>query len=113
MNRQNTYDAFFSFDWGVAPHYQTLSRVREIAAMLGEQGLNICVDPDRVDKDCKRVEESIDSSAVVVIFVTKKYMLEIFSNNSERNCGSEFCYALRRKKLDSLITVGKYVKYRF
>ena len=92
------YDCFFSFDWGIAPEYSTYNQIKEIHTNLQLAGLNTCFDKEDITSN-------IDRSAIVVCFVTKKYMLEIYSTISVSNCNLEFHYASRRKTQSSIIIV--------
>jgi hypothetical protein len=101
----NASEAFLSCDWGVPPTYVDYQRVVAINAKLRAAGVVTYLDDCLTNKNQKQIETRIDAAAVVVIFVTRKYMLEVVSHKMEDNVKFEFSYATRQKSANSLIVV--------
>lgn len=101
----NATEAFLSCDWGVSPTFVDYKRVCAINAKLRAAGVITYLDDCLTNKNRKQIETRIDAAATVVIFVTRKYMLEVVSHKMEDNVKFEFSYATRQKSASSLIFV--------
>ena len=72
LRKENAYNAYISFDWGIPPHYQTFQVVEDLHKELKKTGVQTYFDYDRTNKNLVQMENAIDDSAVFLIFVTKK-----------------------------------------
>jgi len=94
------YDAFLSCNWGIDGDVRNNhERVSKINKALKEKGIRTYFQEDR--KQAENIDEALekmDNSAVVITFVTSKYIASIADkgeNEAETHCKKEFEYALK------------------
>jgi len=97
-------DVFLTHDWGVkqANHI----RVAEINNALKAKGLTTWFDEERMEGNVhKKMQEGIDNTKCVVVFVTRRYMEKVAGDNAGDNCQLEFDYAAREKTKTKMVPV--------
>ena len=101
------YHAFISHNWGPDElNRSNHERVKHLNAGLKKLGLKTWFDEEKmVGHVVKQMCEGIDSSLVVIVCITKKYMEKINSDNAADNCQKEFNYATLKKTSALIIPV--------
>eukprot|EP00976_Prorocentrum_cordatum_P064647 1177570-Prorocentrum_minimum.AAC.2 len=98
------FDAFFSHNWGNDGKNHKL--VGLVKKMLMEAGLNIWFDEERIRGNVQeQMQQGIDKSASVVVFITQQYIQKVNSDNISDNCQLEYKYAALQKHKRPLIPV--------
>eukprot|EP00299_Pterocystis_sp_00344_P019704 c9748_g1_i7.p1 GENE.c9748_g1_i7~~c9748_g1_i7.p1 ORF type:complete len:268 (+),score=63.97 c9748_g1_i7:336-1139(+) len=97
------FHAFFTHDWGLDElGRNNHMRILSLAKQFSTHGLQIAV--EEVEGRAKRQNHKIDESAVVVVFITKRFMEKV-ANGVQDNCLFEFDYASKKKGLDKMLFV--------
>jgi hypothetical protein len=98
---KESFDAFLTHDWGVsdALSRQNHDAVSRINDALKRKGLNTWFDSDRMEGNIvKQMTSGIENSAVIVVFITQRYIDKVDSDNPNDNCQVEFFYARNHKR---------------
>jgi len=96
------YDAFPAYVRGTdKPGRDIHSRVSAIGLQLKEKGIKIYMDDEMSLR--QNVERIIRSSRVIVVFVTRSYMLKV--NSEGDHCNSEFMLAVLARGVNNMIFV--------
>mmetsp|Transcript_3545 Transcript_3545/g.5029 ORF Transcript_3545/g.5029 Transcript_3545/m.5029 type:complete len:333 (-) Transcript_3545:479-1477(-) len=97
-------DVFLSHDWGVG--HANHNRVAEINSALQAKGLITWFDEEKIEGAVrKKMEEGIFHCKCVVVFITKRYMEKVASDNAGDNCQLEFNYAAHVKTNNKMVPV--------
>eukprot|EP00732_Lithocolla_globosa_P000144 Lithocolla_globosa_v1_NODE_29_length_9070_cov_27.690371.p2 type:complete len:630 gc:universal NODE_29_length_9070_cov_27.690371:3318-1429(-) len=102
------FDVFLTHDWGVDKlGRNNHNRVAEIHLGLKKRGLRPWFDSERMTgRITKQMTDGIDSSHLVIVFVTERYQNKIDSDDTiDDNCKFEFDYAIGRKKAAGILCV--------
>jgi len=98
------FHAFLTHDWGVDG--QNHEKVKLVNSLLKGMGFNTWFDEEELQGDVQeKMQEGIDQSACVVVFITNRYIKKVASSNLSDNCKLEFTYAARNKHKRPLISV--------
>eukprot|EP00605_Chrysophyceae_sp_TOSAG23-4_P000684 GSChrysophyteH1.ASY1.ANO1.768.1 assembled CDS len=106
----NCTDVFLTHDWGSDEQGRdNHARVSKINSALKARGLKTWFDEDRMEGKVKQqMLDGIDSSAVVIAFVTDRYMGKVAGKGDagdKDNCMYEFEHATRTKGAGRMIAV--------
>jgi hypothetical protein len=110
------FDAFFSHDRGklLRDNHALIVRIAEGSVFkynilifvvltttcieLKRLGLKIWIDETMMEGEIDRAMiKGIDASGVVVVFITERYMKNVYDDNVTDNCRKEFNYAILQK----------------
>jgi hypothetical protein len=84
----------------------THDRVARVHAGLRDRGVQSWFDEESMRGDVvDQMVAGIETSAVIVVFITKKYIDKVASGNASDNCRREFMYADRKKTASRMIPV--------
>ena len=102
------FSAFLTHDWGTDEKGRdNHSRVAAVHAALSAAGLRCWFDEEQMQGDInKQMTKGIDNSAVVVAFITSRYVTKVNGegpNAEDDNCKFEFDYALLRKGVANMV----------
>ena len=102
------YDAFLSHDW-VGVDGANHERVKQIHAIFKKAGLATWIDEEKMQGNVQEtMMRGIDSSACVIVFITKRYLLKVDgagARGDNDNCKFEFEYACNRKGVEKMLSV--------
>eukprot|EP00959_Pyramimonas_sp_CCMP1952_P475373 9504149-Pyramimonas_sp.AAC.1 len=99
------YDAFLSHDW-VGVDGANHERVKQIHAIFKKAGLATWIDEEKMQGNVQEtMMRGIDSSACVIVFITKRYIEKVAGTNENDNCKLEYKYAALNKSTRPLIPV--------
>jgi len=98
--RGESTDVFLSHNWGLDEEGRDNHlRVRAIAKGLRKRGLSTWLDEEKLEGPLlEQLSEAIDSSRIVLVFVTQMYLQKVGRGRSSDNCKLEFKYAARRRE---------------
>jgi hypothetical protein len=94
-------------DWGEdelkRSNHERVSRINKI---LQQKGLRTWFDEERMNGNIRdKMAEGIESTKIVIAFITEKYRNKVNSNNAIDNCYFEFNYATLEKSGNFMIPV--------
>eukprot|EP00732_Lithocolla_globosa_P001266 Lithocolla_globosa_v1_NODE_601_length_3621_cov_48.971957.p1 type:complete len:487 gc:universal NODE_601_length_3621_cov_48.971957:2038-3498(+) len=91
-----SYHCFHSHDWGTnGDNHLTVTRVTDA---LKERGIMPWFDSERMEDHIRnQMCKGIDASVVIVVFLTKRYMMKVNGKNRNDNCKLEFDYAFEKR----------------
>jgi ribosomal protein L40E len=101
-------------DWGEdelkRSNHERVSRINKI---LQQKGLRTWFDEERMNGNIRdKMAEGIESTKIVIAFITEKYRNKVNSNNAIDNCYFEFNYATLEKSGNFMIPVVMEPKMR-
>ena len=104
------WDVFLTHDWGMdSVNRRNHPRVARINTALRRAGIETWFDEERLEGNIlEQMTDGIDESRLVVVFVTKNYMLKVAGRGEkgrDDNCRAEFEYACNRKGVDRMLSV--------
>jgi len=114
IDHRPTWDVFLTHDWGAAPAYANHARVKRVCGALEASGYSCWLDEAQLRRGAdignleSQMAAGIDSSAVVIVFITKNYIEKasgLAPSGGDDNCHYEFSYACRRKGEAMIIPV--------
>lgn len=98
-------DVFLTHDWGGADqaNHKNVSKINKV---LKEMGLRTWFDEEQMTGNIKKqMVQGIDNSNCVVVFITKRYVQKVCSENAGDNCQLEFNYASLQKTANKMVAV--------
>ena len=103
---EEKFDCFLSHNWSEDEtgryNHDAVSKINEA---LKKKGLKTWFDAERMEGFVlEEMTRGIDNSAVIIVFVTKRYIKKVKGKNSNDNCKIEFNYAYRLKS-EAMISV--------
>eukprot|EP01031_Cornospumella_fuschlensis_P028943 gene28943-34932_t len=99
-------DVFLTHDWGKELGVDNHERVARVNEALKQRGLKTWFDSEKMEGNVKKkMISGIENAFCIVVFITKRYMDKVGSNNAEDNCQLEFNYASRRKTARKMVPV--------
>lgn len=100
------YDAFLSHNWGMdVLDRDNHERVRRVNDKLKASGLKTWFDAEKLTGNIPlQMSRGIDSSDVVVVFITEEYMRKV-NGDQDDNCKREFQYSVLSKSTQKIIAV--------
>ena len=104
------FSCFLSHDWGIDEEGRdNHARVAAVHAQLTAAGLRCWFDEEQMQGDINsKMTSGIDDSAVVVCFVTSRYVTKVSGegpNGDDDNCKLEFDYTVLRKGAGRMVAV--------
>lgn len=97
-------DVFLTHDWGV--DQDNHKRVAKINAALKSKGLITWFDEEKMEGNVReKMLEGINNCKCVVVFITKRYMDKVASDNAGDNCKLEFNFAALKKGNSKMVPV--------
>jgi hypothetical protein len=98
------YHVFLTHDWGKELGHDNHARVRRINEELQKRGFSTWFDNDRMQGNImEQMSQGIDQSALVLVFVTRRYVEKVAGSDATDNCKLEFEYSHRRKGVQQLM----------
>ncbi|RYG69961.1 toll/interleukin-1 receptor domain-containing protein [archaeon] len=99
-------DIFLTHDWGKELGIDNHERVARMNEALKKRGLRTWFDSEKMEGNVKKkMIQGIENANCIVVFITKRYMDKVDSDNAEDNCQLEFNYASRRKTAKRMVPV--------
>eukprot|EP01036_Dinobryon_divergens_P002747 gene2747-3605_t len=100
-------DVFLSHNWAVDEEGRNNhERVIKISDGLKSMGIVTWLDAERMEGNVSKMMcEGIDNASLILIFVTRAYMLKVNSENESDNCQQEFNYARNRKTAKFMLPI--------
>jgi WD40 repeat protein len=100
-------DVFLTHDWGIDELGRSNhDRVAAINKELKSLGFVTWFDSEKMTGEIfYQMANGIDSSSVVIVFVTQRYMSKVNGSNANDNCRMEFNYAIQKKSSTKMIPV--------
>ena len=104
---QHKYEAFLSHDWGKDElGRNNHDRVKRIFQALKQRGLCLWFDEVYMEGDIDEAMcKGIDESAIMIIFITKRYMQKVAGDDAGDNCKKEFNYAKQTRGSGRMLSV--------
>ena len=91
------HPAFLTHDWGV--DRSNHKRVVRVAKNLQQRGLPVWIDEtEMAGHIMQKISDGIESSDVIVVFITRCYLDKVGGSDVSDNCKLEFNYASRKSK---------------
>ena len=99
-------DVFLTHDWGKELGMDNHDRVSKVNEALKKRGLLTWFDSEKMEGNVKKkMIQGIENAYCIVVFITKRYMDKVNSDNAEDNCQLEFNYSSRRKTAKRMVSV--------
>jgi hypothetical protein len=107
LNLQLKTDVFLAHDWGIDELDRVNhDRVAAINKELKSLGFVTWFDSDKMTGEIVyQMASGIDNAAVVIVFITQRYMNKVNGSNANDNCRKEFNYAVQKKSSTKMIPV--------
>lgn len=105
-------DVFLTHDWGHDEHDNHM-RVSKVNDALKARGLRTWFDTEKMEGNVrKKMISGIENTLCVAVFITKRYLEKVASDNTEDNCQLEFNFACRRKTAKRMLPVVMEARMR-
>jgi WD40 repeat protein len=100
-------DVFLTHDWGIDELGRTNhDRVAAVNKELKSMGFVTWFDSEKMTGEVVyQMVNGIDNAAVVIVFMTQRYMTKVNGSNANDNCRKEFNYAIQKKSSTKMIPV--------
>jgi len=104
---QYKYDCFLSHDWGKDEYgANNHERVAKLNKCLNAKGIRTWFDEDKLNGNIiNQMCEGIDTSKIVVVCITERYVKKVAGDDENDNCKREFLYAMQQKTATRMVPV--------